>query len=409
MNSSSHRAARIYVRIVIGVGLLCLLAVGLVNSAANPWRVTPVPWQAKGRDIYRGTSEHLRTCKAGILRSGGYQVALVGSSRVANSFDPDLEAWGQGGEGLNVVNLGCNAAFLNETTAIGRYFVEHEPASLMILGIDPGDLTSKVDTRPLFDFEASPFSPQAGLDNELRYFFGLSTLDASLKVLESSEPAEYGPKGMRRRPKEHGKSQLKFIESTITTKTELETTDAAGPDRALNPEKLKKLQALLDECRERKCRVILFFHSNHALMHAEAKHIGSGVIPFEKERRVLVELVAGRPEVTLWDFCNYHPLNCEAVPSPMPTGVKADARQESKMANWNDLGHFTPEVGAAMLALMMDWPLPRPEWAGIGRKLDASNLESYLAEVREGYQRYLTRDGARDLAWKEELKARAGR
>ena len=398
MKATSRQTQR-YARLVIGLAGLCLVVVGVVNTRVNPWRITPAPWQNDGYDPYRGEAEHLRTTKAGILRSGEWRIALVGSSRVANAFDPDFPAWNRD----DVVNLGCNAAFLNETTAIGKYFVEHEEAQLLILGIDPGDLTSKVDTRPLFDFEGSPFSPNGGMDNELRYVFGLSTFEASLATVKRSgrkQLAEYGPKGMRQVPKEQGKSQLKFIEKTITTKTELETTDAAGPERPLNEGKLKKLKALLEECRVRKCRVILFFHSNHALMHAEAKHIGEGVIPFEKERRELVKLLEDFPEVTLWDFCNYHPLNCEPLP--------LDDQKAGRITHWNDLGHFTPEVGTQMLALMMEWQLPNPEWQQIGKKLNRGNLEFYLAEVGEGYQRYLTQDGKRDLEWKEGLKAGAG-
>jgi hypothetical protein len=395
MKPAFHRAARLYARFLIGLALLCLVVVGVANTRVNPWRITPVPWQDQGYETFRGSADRLRTTKAGILRSGEFKVALVGSSRVANAFDPDLPAWGR----KDVVNLGCNAAFLNETTAIGRYFIEHEPAELLILGIDPGDLTSKVDTRPLFDFETSPFSPDSRLDNELRYVFGLSTLDASWQVMSSSEPAEYGPKGMRRVPKHQGTSQLKFIASTIRTRNELETTDAAGPDRPLNEGKLAKLRDLLSVCKARNCRVILFFHSNHALMHAEAKHIGSGVIPFAKERYLLAEL-ASEFSVDLWDFCNYHPLNCEQLTLDDPKG---------RMPHWNDLGHFTPEVGAQMLALMMGWPQPHPEWADIGRKLDPASLDAYLAEVSTGYQHYLTGDGARDLEWKEKLKAEAGR
>ncbi len=392
----SHQSARRYARLVVGLAVLCLVVVGLANTRVNPWRVTPVSWQDPKYDDYRGEVKSLRTTKAGILRSGEWKVALVGSSRVANAFDPELATWGR----KDVANLGCNAAFLNETTAIGKYFVEHEPAELLLLGIDPGDMTSKVDTRPLFDFESSPFSPNAGLDNELRYVFGISTLEDSLETVmraHRKQLSEYGPRGMRREPKEHGKSQLKFIQETITVKTELETTDAGGPDRPLNEGKLKKLRGLLDECRVRKCRVILFFHSNHALMHAEAKYIGTGVVPFEKERRELVKLLEAYPEVTLWDFCNYHPLNCEALPLENP--------KEGKIEHWNDLGHFHAEVGTQMLAMMLGWPQPHAEWSGIGRRLDAAGLEAYLKEVGDGYQRYMTVDGKRDLEWKERLKA----
>ena len=62
-----------------------------------------------------------------------------------------------------------------------------------------------------------------------------------------------------------------------------------------------------------------------------------------------------------------------------------------------------------MLALMMEWPLPKAEWKEIGRKLDQENLEAYLKGVGDGYQRYLTQDGKRDLEWKEGLKGAVGR
>jgi hypothetical protein len=68
----------------------------------NPWRVTPVPWQAKSLEPYRSQPEHLRTSKAGLLRSGKWRVALCGSSRTANGLDPDHPGWGRG----DVVNLG---------------------------------------------------------------------------------------------------------------------------------------------------------------------------------------------------------------------------------------------------------------------------------------------------------------
>jgi hypothetical protein len=398
---------RRHARLLLGAIALAVLACGAVNSTVNPWRVTPVPWQAASLEPYRGEADHLRTRKAGLLRSGDWGVALVGSSRTANGFDPDLPGWGRG----DVVNLGCSAAFLHESTAIARHFLEHEKAELIVFGVDPGDLTSPVDTRPMFDFTSSPFAPGAGVERELRYVFGLSTLDSSLKTLAKArrgETGEYGPKGMRSKPKQHGRSLLKFIATTIAAKTQLETADAAGPGRSVNEQKLAKLRELAVDCRRRGCRLVLFYQPNHALMHAEAAHRGSGVIPFEAERRLLVDLVeaviaeipAGAP-VELWDFCNYHPLHCEPLPLDDP--------QDGRMKHWSDLGHFTPEVGAEMLAMMLGWPRQRPEWDGIGRRLDRAALEDYLAETAAGYQRYLGADGARDVAWKEQVKAKSAR
>ena len=407
MKTRPHRKPRIYSLLVIGLGGFAALMVGLVNTTVNPWRTTPVPWQAQSLEPYRDGADHMRTRKVGILRSGDWKVALVGSSRVANCLDPSLPQWGRS----DVVNLGCNAGFLQESTEIAKFFMIHDDAELLLFGVDPGDLTSSVDTRPMFDFYSSPFSPDTGVDNELRYIFGLSTLDSSLDTLRYARlklKGEFGPNGMRRRPKRHKGSQVNFIAQTITRKIELETADAGGPERSLNEEKVRKLREMLQISREKSCRVIVLFHSNHALMHAEAKHIGTSVIPFEKERRALVAMIAelnaatsDLPPIDLWDFCNYHPLNCEPLPLDNP--------KEGRLKNWTDLGHFSPEIGNQMLALMMHWPLPQPELADIGRKLDLTTLDAYLAEVGTGYQRYLTGDGARDLAWKEKLKAEAGR
>lgn len=387
-----------------GLGLACALTGG-VNTTVNPWRVTPVPWQAESLESYRGQAERLRTRKAGLLRSGDWRVALVGSSRTANGLDPDHPGWGRG----DVVNLGCSAAFLHESTAIARHFLEREEAELIVLGIDPGDLTSPVDTRPMFDFAQSPFAPDAGVESELRYVFGLSTLDASLDLVSRSKKrvaGEYGPKGMRQARQEQGRSLMKFMARTIAYRTELETTDAAGPARPVNPAKVAALRGLMEACGRRGCRLILFFQPTHALMHAEAAHRGTGVTPFATERKLLVELVAethaefpGRPPIDLWDFCLYHPLHCEPLPLDDP--------QDGRIAHWRDLGHFVPEVGGEMLAMMLGWPPARPEWAGIGRRLDAAVLDDHLAEIAAGYQRYLSVEGARDVAWKEEIKAKA--
>lgn len=401
------KSSRRYNRILLGVAGLFTLTVGAINSTVNPWRVTPVPWQSSAMDPYRGDADHIRTRKAGILRAGDWGVALVGSSRVANAMDPDLPQWGR----RDVANLGCYAGFLQETPHIGRKFLATEPAELLLFGIDPGDLTSPVDTRPMFDFYSSPFSPDAGFDDELRYAFGLSTLDSSLSTLKNYRQratVEFDPTGMRRHPKKHAISQIGFIATNIVAQIALKTADAGGPEREFNPEKVRKVRELIEDARRRDCRMIVFVHASHALMHAEARHIGTDVIPFEKERRLLTSMIdeinrtiPGTQDVALWDFCNYHPYHCEPLPLDDP--------DHGRLKNWLDLGHFLPEGGTAMLGTMMGWPLEHPEWQGFGRRITPANLEAYLAEVGAGYQRYMTDEGARDLAWKEDLKAKSKR
>lgn len=215
---------------------------------------------------------------------------------------------------------------------------------------------------------------------------------------------------MRREDISTKTGQLAFIQKTLVAKIDNGTADAADPPHPVNAEKLAKLREFLIHARDKRCPVILFYHANHALLHAEARHIGTEVTPFEKERRALVGLVAEIngpyagsefPPVVFWDFCDYHPLDCTPLPLDDP--------ETGRIPNWNDLGHYTPEAGTAMLARMMGWDPPRPEWADVGRKVTPDNLEAWFAELRAGYQRYLTGEGARDLEWKEAIKTAAGR
>jgi hypothetical protein len=263
----------------------------------------------------------------------------------------------------------------------------------------------------MFDFYSSPFSPDAAFDDELRYVFGLSTLDSSLSTLKNFRKratVEFDPTGMRRHPKKHAISQIRFIATNIVAQIALKTADAGGPEREFNPEKVRKVRELVEDARRRDCRMIVFFQASHALMHAEAKHIGTAVIPFEKERRLLSSMIdevnrtiPGTHDVELWDFSNYHPYHCEPLPLDDP--------DQGRLKDWQDLGHFLPEGGTAMLGMMMGWPLQRPEWQDFGRRITPGNLEAYLAETGAGYQRYMTVEGARDLAWKEDLKAKSKR
>ena len=135
MKSRLQRRPRIYSSLVIGLGGFAALLVGLVNTTVNPWRVTPVSWQAESIEPYRDGAYHMRTRKAGLLRSGDWKVALVGSSRTANCLDPSLPQW----ERHDVVNLGCNAGFLHETTEIAKFFMIHHDAQLVLFGVDPGE------------------------------------------------------------------------------------------------------------------------------------------------------------------------------------------------------------------------------------------------------------------------------
>lgn len=401
-------APRRYALALLVILALALVAAVAVNTTVNPWRVTPAPWSSAKLDPYRDISSQIRTGKAGIIRSNPrIGVGIIGSSRVANGLDPQNPGWGR----PDVVNLGCSGGFFYEAEALCRYLLERHSPELVLFGIDPGDLSSDTDTRPMGDFHASPLDPEGDAFNrELRYLFGISTLEASFQTLAraaSGQPTQYTPQGLRARPKKKGqKSQLHFIRARIVGEAEFDLPDEGRAGKALNPAKTARLEAMLRECRRRGVRVIVFFHPQHGLMHARAADAADPPALFAQERRGVVDIVARvnaetlpGPPVEAWDFYDYHPLNCDPIPRD----------DRSRMAHWNDLGHYTIEMGDLMLARMMGWPLPAglPGGNDYGVRLAAATFDAHLAAVRAGYGRYLTQDGRADVALKEQWIAEA--
>lgn len=408
MKARSH--PRRYVALLLGTAILATLVAALVNTRVDPWRVTGAPWADPALDPYRDISAATRTGKAGLVRSrGDWQAAIFGSSRVISTFDPQAAGWA----GVKAVNLGMPGAFLHENVATAEYFLKHQKAKTLVFGVDPGDLTSPSDTRPMSDFFSSPLHPGGALDRELRYVFGVSTFEASLETLSQkskNQLGEYNAHGLRDRPRGGGgggggaagtsgsSRQLEFIRNRFIDDARVARTD----DTRLDAAKARKLEALMVRCRDRGARLVVFLQPNHVLLRAQSADLGAGVLPFETDRRALADMVARvnasphpGPPVELWDFYSFHPYNTERV-RPLDG-------QPGALVHWRDLEHFTKDVGEVMLAQMMGWPVENPALAGYGARITADTLEARIADLRAAYQAYLRDEAAGDIAWKEAL------
>lgn len=390
-------------RYAIGFGVAVAgftLFAAAVNTWINPLRVTPAPWTDSSFEPYREISNQIRTGKAGLIRSNGHpDVAFVGSSRVANGMDPEFAPWGD----KLVLNLGCSGGFIYETIGVTRFLLQEEPPETILFGVDPGDLCNKVDTRPMADYYSSPFAPGGDrVDREIRYVVGISTLEDSWETFRrrrNDNLANYTPKGLRARSDKAGKrKQIDFVRMCLLGEAFLEEEGRKQP--ALNPAKVKALEEVLAEARAAGTRVLLYLHPQHAVLHARAADADNPPVIFAPERPALVDLVSRvnaadlpGPPVEFWDFFGFHEINCEPLP--------LDGQQE--MQWWGDLGHFKLPVGRIIQSRMMGWEVPVPEGADFGVRLDSSNLEARLEEVKRQYGEYLRGPGKRDVAWKEEL------
>lgn len=406
---ANNRQTRLYVTVLLAGAVLATLIAAAVNTWVDPFRVVGAPWASKAIDPYRDISASTRTGKAGLLRAyHDWEAGIFGSSRVISSLDPDSSGW----EGKKVVNLGMPGAFLYENIAMAEYFLKHqEHAQLLVFGIDPGDLTNSLDTRPMVDFMASPLNPAGALDRELRYVFGVSTFETSYETLllqSKKTPGEYNSRGFRDRPGHAGgggaaapgKGQLNFIKNRFIDDARIPRKPGDGTK--IHPEKAEQLEALMEHCHRRDLRLVLFMHPNHVLLQAKSADLGKAEVPFEAERRALAEMVqrvngseGGQGQVELWDFYSYHPYNRERV-----RPVEGEA---SALLHWRDLEHFTKDVGEGMLSLMMGWPVTNPDLRGYGEKLTPENVESRISILRGDYQAYLREESRGDVAWKEKL------
>ena len=406
MKASRH--TRLYASVMLAALVAATLIAAAVNTRVDPFRTTGAPWASVKADPYRDISASTRTGKAGLIRSkSDWQVGIFGSSRVISSLDPDAPDWA----GKKVVNLGMPGAFLYENIAMAEYFLAKQPAETLIFGIDPGDLTNAKDTRPMVDFMSSPLSPDGVLDRELRYIFGMSTFETSLETLGlqwKKTPAEYNARGFRDRPgggtggggaAAPGKGQLNFIKNRFIDDARVPAKPGEGTK--VFPQKAALLETLMRHSRGKGARLVLFLHPNHVLLQAKSSDIGRAEIPFETDRRALVEMVervnatGSGPEVELWDFYSYHPYNRERV--------RPIEGQPSQLIHWRDLEHFTKDVGDGMLSQLMAWETKDANLSQYGTRLSSGNIESRIAELRQAYQAYLREEKSGDLAWKEEL------
>ncbi|MFC7335592.1 hypothetical protein ACFQY0_00265 [Haloferula chungangensis] len=393
-----------YIRTFFAIVVVSLVGAALINLVVDPWRVTPEPLSSDAFEPYRDLDSQIRTGKCGFIRSApSIGVALIGSSRVTNSLDPRNPNWGR----EDVYNLGGNASYIYENEAIFRYLLQKQSPELVIIGIDPGDLSSTFDTRIIFDFNGSPLGPdQDRIDREIRYLVGISTLEASFETIKrrlTDEVPQYDDRGLRRHRPKRQIDQRAFLAAAIIGESQFEAPQSAGEDTPIRPDKLKRLGGIVETCLQRGIRLVLLIHPQHALSHTRSGE--EAMLPFERERRDITYLVdrlnQEKPDAVpaeVWDFGDYHPINCE----PLPT------EKGGRMQNWDDFNHYTLEVGDLMLARIMGWPIEMEGGEDYGLQLDPANFDAWLEHAKAGNRRYIEGVGKADIEWAQGLSNKEG-
>lgn len=374
-----------------------MLLFSALATFVNPLWVTPTPWTNDGYADYKPLHKYPRTGKAGLVKAFDWDAMILGSSRVDIAFDPTHPAFGD----LRVANLALRGGTLPEHQAMLEFTTQREDIKLVILGIDLADMTSPINIPAGAGFEESPLADTGSdFEKQLRYLSGYSTFEMSVKSLNyraRDRLSAYTPQGhwirnLDRRPLRTVLQYDSFMWANRFIDQRKRSID-------INPKKVESLREIIRLCQRRNIRLILCFPPNHAAYLSVFRLKDDPDPGFRTDRELITRIIkeeaqsSDSAEISLWDFTDFHPYNCEALP-PLD-----DPRRKLEM--WADGTHALPLLGSIMLSRMLDHPLENPEAADYGVALTHDGVDARIESIAEGFERY-RRDHPDDLAWVRE-------
>lgn len=374
-----------------------MLLAGILATWVNPLWVTPTPWSDAGFTDYKPIHKHPRTGKAGLIRTFDWDAVLLGSSRIDIAFDPTHPAFGD----LRVANLALRGGTLCEHEVMLEYAVKNEPIQLAIIGIDLADMTSPINIPVGAGFDESPLGTVGDpFEKELRYIFGYSTLEMSIKSLNYrakdrlSAYTDHGHwiRNLDRRPLRVVLQHDSFMWANRFIEQRRRSID-------INPKKVESLRNIIKLCQEKNIRLILCLPPNHAA-YLSVFRLKNDVDPgFSIDRELITRIIdeetseAGTSSIHLWDFNDFHPYNCESLP-PLD-----DPRKPLEM--WADGTHALPSLGSIMVSRIMGFPIDNAKANSYGMELTTDLLDERQKQLKEGFDRY-AKDHPEDLQWVRE-------
>ena len=266
------------------------------------------------------------------------------------------------------------------------------------MGVDLTDLTNPVTIPPGSGFEESPLSTAGDIfEKELRYRCGYSFFEMSVKTLNyrvRDRLSAYTPEGhwVRQLDKRPLRDVIRYVSFMWSERFISQRKESIE----VNADKVEALVSIIRLCRRENIRLILCIPPNHAAYLSVFRLKNDPDPGFRIDRELITRVVdeenamnGGHP-VEVWDFNDFHPYNCEALP-PVD-----EPRKPTEF--WADGTHALPALGKIMLSRMLDWPLENSEHSSYGRRLDTSLVDARLDEIAQGYERY-QKDHPEDFKW----------
>lgn len=318
------------------------------------------------------TSGGTRTARAELLRRGGWEFIIIGTSRAHIGYAPDHPVF-DGVPGCNIALPGTN---LYELQPMLDYALEHNTPREVLFGLDFLLFTDMRGTNE--DFGQSRFAADRDLVS-----YHLEKLISARATVASAKSAVRLLRGARPKFSPVGQTLLPMPHIEVTHRKLFH-------DRLrsffVNPEtyghfqysgdRTERLGAMIRACRERGVAMTLIINPIHCAQHEAI--VQSGLWPtFGQWLRDVAEVVEaekaqpGGESIRLVSFLQCDPYGRERFPTA--------EEPEAKMEWWWESSHFKSSLGELVLMeLYGDEPVPD---GGFGVVLEPGNVDAHIADL----------------------------
>jgi len=394
------RAARRFLTLSLAAALCLTGLAGAINIVVDPYDVFRLV-HLEGFNADKPAIENqVRLAKAYQIRKLRPEAMVLGNSRVEMGLDTERRSREIGRQIFNGGLPGSTIyelhRYLQHAAAIGS--LKEVLVALDIFSFNtqlPATQNDFLESRLMMraDNKPTPLWDVDRINDVFNLFLAWSTVERSIETValqgrpgvSTRTPTGFDPLG-----------EEAFLAGAGTYADAFQRKDRNYFRRGLNrgmsleptahwPEgSMVELERILELCREKGIKLILFIHPYHAHVLEILGLAGQWEI-YEAWKRQATALVAAdaarhpdRDPVVLWDFGYYNVVTTEAVPP-------RDGPQH--MHYYWDSSHYKSTTGRAMgermLAFGIDPPLP-----DFGVSLNPGNIEEHLARTRLDRARY---------------------
>jgi len=372
------KSFKTYYLVLILSFLTAMALVGGFNFLVDPEQVFAFK-EIRGFNDQKRHIPPLRTHFSTQLLHGKYDAIILGSSTV-QTMQPGHPAF----KGHSVLLLPIDGTNMLELYQVFEFALKHQKLSIVVIGLD---FHSFFNFRTVSaDFEDSFFSERNPLLIKFSYLFSYSIVKESYKRIKESRRQYREDQNPATSPENQPApvrdERTPFIQSLVKGFMQIPlTADGYGEDRIV------LLKQMMDDCQKNDIQLEVYVSPVHALRMESIFMIGLWPT-YERWLRDLVRITEesnrmnpGKPPIQLWDFSGYNSVTLVDLP--------ARDKPLVKMQWWIDFVHMNEDLANIMIDVMRDYQEPgRPRPPDFGMVLTSQNIESHLAQMREGHKQY---------------------